>query len=77
MKGHEGDVWALAYGAGGKVIATAGSDGTARVWDAETGKELHVLRGSGRGFHVLRFSRDGTTLAAGSRDGNTWIWDVR
>lgn len=76
LKGHEADVWGLAFGAGGKILASTGSDGTIRIWDAETGNPLQVLHGSGRGFHSLRFAPNGTTLAAGGRDGNTWVWEI-
>ena len=76
LKGHEGDVWSVAFGGDGKILASAGSDGTVRIWDVETGKELQVLRGSGRGFHTVRFAKDGTTLAVGGRDGMVRVWEV-
>ena len=76
LKGHEGDVWSVSFGRGGKVVASAGSDSTVRVWDVDTGKELQVFRGSGRGLHAVRFAPDGVTLAAGARDGTVRIWDI-
>jgi WD40 repeat protein len=48
-----------------------------RVWDAETGQELHVLRGSGRPFLAVRFNKDGTQLVASGRDGNVRVWEIR
>jgi hypothetical protein len=77
LRGHEGDVWSVSFGHGGKVVASAGTDATVRVWDVEAGKELQVFRGSGRGFHTVRFAPDGTTLAAGARDGTVRVWDVK
>jgi len=77
LKGHDGDVFGVSFGQGGKVVASASADGTVRVWDVESGKELHVFRGGGRAFHTVRFSPDGTTLVAGNRDGSVRAWDVK
>src|SRR5262249_36770309 len=43
--GHTALVHALATARGGKAVASASFDGTARVWDVETGKELRCFRG--------------------------------
>ena len=77
LKGHDGDVWSVSFAPGGKSLATAGSDGTVRIWDVESGKETQSFRGNGRGFHIVRYTPDGTKIAAGGRDGNVWIWDVK
>ncbi|MDB5312672.1 MAG: pknB 43 [Gemmataceae bacterium] len=76
LRGHDGDVWAVAFGHGGKLLASAGSDGTVRLWDVETGKELQTFRGTARGYQAVRFAKDGTTLAAAGRDGIVRVWDV-
>ena len=43
LTGHSGQVIAVAYSPNGKLVATGATDGTARVWDARTGKQLLVL----------------------------------
>src|SRR5207245_7528555 len=43
LTGHSGEVLAVGYSPGGRLVATGSADGTARVWDASTGKAVHVL----------------------------------
>jgi WD40 repeat protein/serine/threonine protein kinase len=46
------------------------------VWDAETGKRRHILRGHTKPVTCLRFSPDEHQLATGSLDGTLTIWDM-
>jgi WD40 repeat protein len=43
-QGHAGQIRHVAFAQDGRTLATAGNDGTARVWDTSTGKELAVVR---------------------------------
>lgn len=47
----------------GKVVASGGSDGVVRVWDAATGTVLHTIPRKG-GASALAYSADGKCLAA-------------
>jgi tRNA A-37 threonylcarbamoyl transferase component Bud32 len=49
----------------GKLLATAGGDGTVRLWDAGTARPLGAPLEMAAGVGVLAFSPDGKKLAAG------------
>jgi WD40 repeat protein/tRNA A-37 threonylcarbamoyl transferase component Bud32 len=51
-------------------------DVTARVWDAATGEQLHVLKHDGP-LRTARFSPDGKKIITGSRDKTARIWQTR
>ena len=71
---------AVAYAPDGATLATAGGDGTVRIWDARTGQQQQQLTGhTGRGGQVLAvaYAPDGATLATAGGDGTVRIWDAR
>src|SRR5205085_528244 len=45
-------------------LASASSDNTVKVWDAETGQELRTLKGHSGGVRSVAFSPDGKRLAS-------------
>jgi hypothetical protein len=60
----------------GKLVVTASSDGTARLWDAQTGEELRVLLGHSDLVVDAAFSSDGKRIVTASVDGTARIWDT-
>src|SRR5262245_4277810 len=76
FKGHTGCVMSLAVSPDGKTLATASWDGTARMWDMATARELHLLQADlGHAFAVA-FSPDGKIVATAGEDGRARLWDV-
>jgi tetratricopeptide (TPR) repeat protein len=62
----------------GKRIVTASQDGTARVWDAQSGQQLAELQhGNLVAVISAQFSPDGRRILTVSRDGTAPVWDAQ
>ena len=74
---HSEELQRLAFSADGSLLATAGFDGTARiwrVWPAGTLESLRVLTGHTDAVHAVAFSPDGRMLATASYDGRIGLF---
>lgn len=89
------DVFAMAFSPDGKRLATAGSvaavggrhglpGGVVIVWDAESGKTIHVSDKLSTAASSVTWSADGKRLVAGTSGaggelqeaGEVWVWDA-
>ena len=59
-----------------KRMASAHYDGIAKVWDIESGAELHTLRGHFHSIIAIDFSPNGDRIVTASRDETARIWDA-
>ncbi len=60
----------------GNLIVTAGADGTVRVWDNTSRKEVATLRKHEGVVTNARFSLDGKLLVTTGADGQIIVWDT-
>jgi WD40 repeat protein len=75
LRGHRGTIFSLAVSTDGKLLASGSEDGTIRLWDTRTWKEVGLLKHESN-VYGLAFSPDGTRLAAGCGDSVIRLWDV-
>jgi WD40 repeat protein len=71
-----GPFTAASFSPDGRLIATAGEDGDARIWDARNGALVRLLSGHEDVVTSIRFSPDGKFLVTASRDHDARVWDV-
>jgi WD40 repeat protein len=73
---HPDEVGTVAFSPDGTRLASASLDGTAKVWEVETGRELLTLVGHTNWVRDITFSPTGARLATASYDKTTKIWDA-
>ncbi|KAJ1547816.1 hypothetical protein HK096_010944, partial [Nowakowskiella sp. JEL0078] len=76
LEGHSGAVWDVAFTPDGTMVATAGDDGSIKIWDAASGE---VIRSIGEA-HVgpvgcLTWTAAGMKIVSGGDDAVIKLWD--
>jgi WD40 repeat protein len=76
FEGHTGTVVGVAFAPDGKSGISADSDGTIRVWDLESSKELLKMEHRAA-INDLAISPDGRRALSAGNDSHVKLWDLR
>jgi WD40 repeat protein len=76
LTGHKSLILSIAYDRRGQQLVTASQDGTARIWDAETGARRQLLSGHEEAVFAAVFSENGRRVVTGSFDGTVRLWNA-
>lgn len=84
LEGHKAYISGFAFSPDSKTIATGSNDGTARLWDANTGENLKIFnmehtkhRNEFVRIDPPKFSPDGKILAFRSNHNTLWLWNMQ
>jgi WD40 repeat protein len=72
---YSGVVLSVAFSPDGRYIVSGANDNTLKVWDVETGKEIHSISGHSASVKSVGFSPDGRRIVSGSSK-TIKVWDA-
>jgi WD40 repeat protein/formylglycine-generating enzyme required for sulfatase activity len=75
-KAHDQNVFRMLFSPDGRWLATVSRDQTAKLWDVNSGEEVHSLKGHNWEVIWADFSPDSQLLATACRSGRVKLWDV-
>lgn len=76
--GHGALVNEVAFDPSGRWFVTASDDGTARVWDSQSGRPVSRPLDHGAAVNDAQFSPDGRQIVTATADGTVcvWVWET-
>ena len=74
LSGHDGGIFALTFIPDGKILASASTDHTIKLWNTDNHQLIATLTEHTNEVHALAFSRDSQLLASCSQDMTIKIW---
>ena len=76
LDGHTEAVYSVSWSPDGKTLATAGFDGTVRLWEVASRKELRKYEGHSKLVLSVAVSPNGKQILSGSNDNTAKLWDI-
>jgi WD40 repeat protein len=82
VAGHEEEITGFAFSPDGRSLVSSSKDGTLRLWETETGREVATLQQPRFGFNAMywvsacAYSPNGQLIASTSLDDTLSVWDV-
>lgn len=73
---HDAPVRSVVFSPDGSRTATSSSDGTVRLWDTASGREIYRWQGPAAGAAAVAFTPDGRRLAVEAPEVGTFVWDT-
>src|SRR5713226_1482640 len=77
FNGHAAEVTSVAFSPDGKLLASASTDNTVKVWTLQGREPVRILSRHTSSVTSVAFSPDGKTLASTSEDGTVKLWDMQ
>lgn len=74
--GHDGPVFDIDFSPNGDFIASAGADGTVRMWNIALQRQVAVIKASEDKVYSVKFSNDGSLLLTASRDKSARLFNA-
>lgn len=70
------DVWGAVFSPDGQLLASRLEDGTTKLWEVASGRELRIPSVYADSITCVAFSPEGRLLALGCGDGTVHLWEI-
>ncbi len=75
LHGNTTELASLAFSPNGEILASGANDGTVRLWDVRSHRQLVQVSAGALQVRTVVFSPDGRSFATGDEDGTIRLWD--